>query len=147
MSLWWKELLEDGSLALIFALSWICPCANFYFILFLFFAYSKPCIVFILSLGGEGGHGMRILVTYIWVNQWWSHLADGVPSLCPLGAPESMWFSRFLGGYIGNVGGLRWVKHRKQISAIKVKMQVRKKSVAQKKIKKRSSLFSSLFVH
>ena len=146
MSLRRKELLEDGSLALIFALAWICPCANFYFILFSFFAYSKSFIVFILPLGGEGGHGMSILVIFGSINDdliWL--MVFQVYALW--GAPEIMWFSRFLGGYIGNVGGLRWVKHRKQISGIKVKMQVRKKSVAQKKFKKHSSLFSSLFVH
>ena len=129
MSLRRKELLEDGSLALIFALAWICPCANFYFILFSFFAYSKPCIVFILSLGGEGGHGMRILVTYIWVNQWWSHLADGVPSLCPLGGTREHVVLTFF-------RGIHWKRWRPEMGqAQETNINNKSKDASSKKIR------------
>ena len=107
------------------SLQLICTCANFHFILFhfilfLIFACSKSSLVFILSLDtfladlpvlcpprNAGGHlvfwcfqgAWNGGIGHICVNQSWSHLADGVPSLCPLGAPESMWFSGVFGGY------------------------------------------------
>ena len=88
-----------------------CPCANFHFILFHFilffiFACSKSSIVFVLSLDPfladlpvlcppENARGLLVFwcfqgawnggIGHIWINQWWSYLADCVPSLCPLG--------------------------------------------------------------
>ena len=107
------------------SLQLICTCANFHFILFhfilfLIFACSKSSIVFILSLDTfladlpvlcpPRNAGVPLVfwcfqgvwnggIGHICVNQSWSHLADGVPSLCPLGVPESMWFSGVFGGY------------------------------------------------
>ena len=88
-------------------------------------------------------------IGHIWVNQWWSHFAGGVSSLCPLGAPDSMWYSCVFGEYgIGTLARDGSSKRNKYISAIKVKIKVWKKNeLAQKKMKKCSSLFLSLFVH
>ena len=52
----------------------------------------------------------------------------GVPSLCPLGAPESIWFSGVFGGYrIGTLARGGSSTGNKYISAIKLKIQVQKK--------------------
>ena len=95
---------------------------SFYFILFFVFACSKSLIVFILSLdpflanllrfcapwkcqwrvfGSDVSRGQvwNGTIGHIWVNQWWSHLADDVPSLCPLGELQTMWFSVVFRGY------------------------------------------------
>ena len=61
-------------------------------------------------------------------------IADGVPCLCPMGALDRMWFSGILEGY-----GIRTLARdglstgNKYISAITLKIQVRKKSVASTK--------------
>ena len=83
-------------------------------------------------------------------------IADGVPSLFRLGTLERMWFSGiyFLvgggGGYvIRTLARYGLSTGNKYISAVTVKIQVRKKSVAstKKDKKKCSSLFLFLFVH
>ena len=58
-------------------------------------------------------------------------MAGGAPSLCPLGVPESMWFLGVFGGYgIGTLARDGSSTGKKYISAIKMKIQVRKKFVA-----------------
>ena len=125
----------------------------FWFVyLFVFFTCNKSSIVFILSLDPflvdllvlcppKNAGGLLVFccfqgawnkdIGHIWVNQWWSHLAGGVSILCPLGLLESIWFLGVFGEY-----GIRTLardgssKGNKYISAIKVKIQVRKKSIA-----------------
>ena len=57
-------------------------------------------------------------------------MAGGVPSLCLLGAPKSMWFLGVFGVYgIGTFARDESSAGNKYMSAIKVKIQVPKKSV------------------
>ena len=74
-------------------------------------------------------------------------MAGGVSSLCPLGVLGSMSFLDVFGEYgIGTLVRDGWSMGNKYISAVKVRIQVRKKSIAStKKMKKCSSL--SLFIN
>ena len=71
-------------------------------------------------------------IGHIWVNQLWSNLAGGVPSLCPLGDEKHV----VLGCFWWDMELERWLEMGRAhetniyISAIKVKVQVWEKSVA-----------------